>query len=288
MERAHGWVLGALLLLVLLLATLGVFQMREGFQSIVRCPVGYKFFNSPNGDSLCCKGTINPYTNTCSGTATDDICSLSGSVPDPRDRAVTLKNCRTLTQRQADLATNTCPKDLPHLAAYTKDGVDSYKCCANPVLMAGEEGYICSAEDLKDTTKYCIVDGKGTPGINQQDKKAERLCSEGKVLETTVCPKDRLGKDVFQRVDYVLGDREAKEYQVADLKGLTIPTCYRLTESCIPKEALAYAKKRGAFTEYDADTWKYSCAVWEKQEKNQPVSGRVDTYPDGVAAPPPS
>lgn len=282
MKENHLWVLGVLILAVVLLAVFGVFHRREGFQNVsalIRCPPGYTFFNGPDGASLCCKGSVNPYTHTCEGadSVKTNLCAFTTSTPDPRPafKGTVLRSCQEITQTQLTNIKGTCPSSLPHFAP--KDDANQM-CCKNPVELAGESGFACSSADLKDTTQYCIVDGKGTPTVNATDGKMEKLCSEGTLVETTTCPKDSLGRQVFQGVNYILGAREAQHYDIADLEGLAIPTCFRLNEVCIPEEAIAYAQRRGAFTEFDANTWEYSCAVWKKKDRGEEVEEEVRGY----------
>lgn len=288
MKTHHIWVLGILLAGVVALTFLGFFKADEGFQDakdIMRCPPGYTFFNGPSGDSMCCKGTVNPYTHQCEGaeTARNSMCALSASVADPRRtfKGEMLPDCRNvIAQQVSEGAASFCPPSLPHFA---KESETEEKCCKNPVVIAGETGFACGSADKASTANYCIA--KGTPNINPADGKQERLCSEATMLETATCPKDITGKRVFQNVNYVMGDREAARYDIADLKGLTLPTCFRLNEVCIPETAITYAKSRGAFTEYDPATWEYSCAVWSRKNRGEMVPGLVKGYLTDVARP---
>lgn len=248
-------------------------------QSIMKCPPFHTFFNSANGDSLCCNGTVNPYKHTCEGTTTlNDICTLSGNSRDPRDPTRMLRSCREIVAVETEAAASSCPASQPHLAMTVIDGVEDYKCCANPVVMKDGTNYSCSSEDAKDTARYCVMDGKGVPVTNPVDGKMERMCSEGHMLDTAACPRDTLGRQVFQNVNYVMGEREATRYDINDLKGLTIPTCFRLNETCIPESAIDYAQKRGAYTEYDPKTWEFSCAVWSRKNRGEIVGDSVKGY----------
>ncbi len=300
MKTHHIWVLGILLLGICVLALAGQFRKYEGFASepsaatatialprgIVRCPPLYKFFSAPDGTSLCCNGTVNPYTGQCqeSEIAKNNICSLGGgSVKDPRPtfRGEMLKSCKDIITRSLSgaVVNGTCPPSLPNFA---QEDADNEKCCANPVVMKGETGYTCSSQDLADTKKYCVA--KGVPKKNATDGKTELLCTEQGLLEKAVCPTDVTGKTVFQTVPYTMGKREADRYGIADLNGLTIPTCYRLNEACVPEEAIGYAQARGAYTEYNVDNWEYSCKVWTKKNRGQQVSGMQQGYMTPLAS----
>jgi hypothetical protein len=239
---------------------------------------------------MCCNGIINPYTHTCEGVETtkDGICAFGTNVPDPRTKyeGEKLDDCARLiakTITQSDV----CTKSLPYFA---KVDSETEKCCKNPVQLYGETGFACSDADSKSTDSYCLV--KGTPVINPTDGKQEKMCDETKVIDTATCPTDVLGKKVFQNVTYSLGTREATRYDIADLAGVTIPTCYRLNEVCIPETAITYAQNRGAFTEYDPKTWEYSCSVWSRRNRGELVPGEVKGYLTGSmtksASPPPS
>jgi hypothetical protein len=295
------WVLGLLLVLVFTLAFLGYLKSKEGFLSssqnpntinpanqLIRCPPGYTFFNGPDGTSMCCKGTVNPYTHQCIGAETvrNYLCTFSANEKDPRPafKGDTIPECRDVTTRETVSGSQACPSTLPYFA---KESDASEKCCKNPVQLYGDTNFTCTADDMKDTANYCVA--KGTPALNKTTGKMERLCNEAQMVETAICPKDGTGKTVFQSVTYTMGDREANQYDVADLKGLTIPTCYRLNEACIPETAIAYAKSRGAFTEYDPKTWEYSCAVWSKRNRGEMIPGEVKGYLSGsVSAAQPS
>lgn len=277
----HLWVLGIMLLAVAALAFLGFFKSREGFQSantvnpasqLIRCPTGYKFFNSPNGDSMCCKGAINPYTHTCDAVATDGICAFS-EVPDRRlGRTGNYPLCSTLIATEmTSSASQFCPTSLPH---YAKESDDAAKCCKNPVQMAGTTGFKCSAEDLKDTAQYCIV--KGTPVRNTTDDKDEKMCDEAVMIDTTSCP--TVGGVTLQKVDYVMGTREATKYANNSLVGRTIPACFGIDKTCIPTSSIQYAQKLGAFTDYDPAKWEYSCEVLGKTAGGAMVQGMQRGY----------
>ncbi len=255
--------------------------------NLIRCPPGYKFFNSADGTSMCCKGTVNPYTHQCMGaTAQDDLCTFSANEKDPRPafKGELIPECRAVTRNGNGEGANRCPPSLPYFAREVRvtsaagapaTSVTTETCCKNPVIVSAN-GFTCSSEDQQSTEKYCIA--TGIPVVNTTDSKMERLCNEALMIESAVCPTDVTGKDVFQNVTYTMGDREAQRYDVADLKGLTLPTCYRLNEACIPEDAIKYAKSRGAFTEYDPKTWEYSCAVWSRRNRGEMVAGEVKGY----------
>ena len=63
-------------------------QKIEGFASqatdVPMCPSGYRFFNDEKGDSMCCKGRVDPLTHKCQGKKPNDLCAFKPGFPDPR------------------------------------------------------------------------------------------------------------------------------------------------------------------------------------------------------------
>lgn len=243
---------------------------------IIRCPPGYKFFNGPNGDSMCCKGTINPYMHTCEGVENnkDNLCAFKTNVPDPRKKfsGELLTDCSKFIRETSTVSTS-CPVSLPY---YAKEDDASDKCCKNPIQLFGETGFTCSDADLDDTDKYCILNG--IPTMNPKDKKLEKLCSGARMMDTAACPTDVTGKDVFQTVSYTMGQREAERYDDSSLNGQKLPACFRLNEVCLPESVIKYAQGLGAYTEYDPETWEYSCNVWSKKNRGEMVEGLKQGY----------
>jgi hypothetical protein len=229
---------------------------------------------------MCCKGgTINPYTHTCEGVekVKDNLCAFGLNVPDPRRQfaGTFLGDCSMIGTRTAFYESSACPTSLPYFA---KEDEENQKCCKNPTQLYGDTGFSCSDSDMEDTTKYCIL--KGVPTGD------EVMCDEAVVNENAACPTDVTGKQVFQNISYTMGDREVKRYDISSLKGKLIPTCFRMNEVCIPEAAIKYAQKLGAYGEYNADTWEYSCNVWAKKNRGElvnSVKGYLDV-PMGASA----
>ncbi len=287
MEKAV-WIFGALLAGILLLAIVGLLRQKEGFQTrgpaasvyqqefkkLLRCPVGYKAFHSPAGDSLCCKGDVNPYTHQCGSRLAEGICSLAANVADPRNPQIRLPLCSDLQVETAATNSTFCPPSLPY---YAEESTEAAKCCQNPIVIKGQ-GYGCSTTDMADKQKYCIM--KGT--LRSGEQRCDALAS----AENATCPTDATGRPVLQKVEYKLGEREANYYKVPDLNGVPISLCTRINETCIPKESLEYAQVRGAFTEYNPDTWEFSCENWKRRVDGSLVPDTVRGYlkSTGVAA----
>ena len=251
---------------------------------LIRCPTGYKFFNGPNGDSMCCKGTINPYTHMCEGVeeGKDDqnkLCAFKKNVPDPRKKFSdqTLMDCRKLITIAAQMESTACPTSLPYFA---REDDSTAKCCKNPIQLFGDTGFTCSDADLEDTSKYCIA--QGTAGTNLKDKKTEKYCSGARMMDTAACPTDVTGEEVFQTVTYTMGKREAEHYDNSELIGEKLPACFRLNEVCLPESAIRYAQAIGAYSEYDPETWEYSCNVWSKKNRGEMVTGLKQGYLTGA------
>ncbi len=250
---------------------------------LIRCPTGYKFFNGPNGDSMCCKGTINPYTHMCEGVEGKDdqnkLCAFKKNVPDPRKKfsGQTLIDCRKLITIAAQMDSTACPTSLPYFA---REDDSTAKCCKNPIQLFGDTGFTCSDADLEDTSKYCIAEG--TAGTNLKDKKTEKYCSGARMMDTAACPTDVTGEEVFQAVTYTMGKREAERYDNSELIGEKLPACFRLNEVCLPESAIRYAQALGAYSEYDPETWEYSCNVWSRKNRGEMVTGLKQGYLTGA------
>jgi hypothetical protein len=252
-------VLGVLVLFACVLLLMD--PVKEGFQSVIvsgiQCPPGYRFFNDKSGNSLCCKGRVNPYTNQCEGA---HMCAFSPHIQDPKSPGTSLPLCAEAIQRSfAGEARVNCTPSLPHFAT---DGVNS-KCCANSAV---ENGRTCSAENMGDPTKYCVVAGA---------KQAhERSCSEVKVGELSECPSG------FKKTTHTLGERETTHYNVPAVKGTTVPVCTNFTDSCMPDTVLQHLKTRGVFTNKDPQSWKYACPAWIRKYETRDDSFEMDsTYP---------
>jgi len=236
---------------------------REGFQDIVvtgaKCAQGYTFFNDKHGNSMCCRGTVNPITHECMNTTSlTDICSFSERVPDPRDPSRTLSSCaETIRREYASLAATHCPKQFPF---YAKNDRGDMKCCKHATINNGTD---CTSENIS-RKDYCMVSPK-VDGIP--------TCASMQLEERNVCPTG------FQASKYTLGETETKQYNVP-LSGHVIPTCTTFQESCITPAVLKELKSKGMFANKKADEWKYSCLAWERQNLKRDQTFTMDTsYP---------
>lgn len=296
MESKHLWVLITLLVGLWVLYMLGSFGCaKEGFQtggpsagpsarpprpeqriksSVPRCPPLYTFFNDETGASFCCRGQVNPYTHTCGSRVDDDLCAFVADTPDPRNPSRKLRLCSEVVGDVFESGSaEECPSNLPH---YSTDGVIA-RCCKTGTTA---DGATCVAADLaaedenNKKTDYCVAKGEVTGN--------EKRCSELKMVENVQCPTG------FQGVRYVLREREATKYG-NQVQGVTIPTCYRVNESCIPDSALdMVSKEYGAFVDRgtpnsdgttDWSTWKWSCSGLNKLNRGLVQEVTKQLYP---------
>lgn len=233
-----------------------LFKQIEGFQAPVlttpKCPTGYKFFNDKLGESFCCNGTVNPYTHTCSGSGSSDLCAYKPDVKDPRNPSARLPYCGNLIAQQAAAAqTSSCPGIMPNYASIGK-------CC---MTASDLDGYDCSEIDNKNPKQYCVIAGPL--------KKGEQLCSALQRDEQTECPEG------LAKISYTLGQREVTKYG-SEVGGLKIPVCFSPESSCIANNVLAYTQSKGAFLDKNPATWKYSCDNWKKINIDRDLTGVAD------------
>jgi hypothetical protein len=230
---------GIVLLLVLYLFWSGVrqiFRIQEGFLEKVvatpKCPTGARFFNDAKGDSFCCRGTLNPYTHTCSGTGTNDVCAHRSGVPDPRNPGRVLPECASLIEREhRDDQRTFCPNALPHYGSIGK-------CCMSGTDMDNKD---CIKYDNQDPKRYCKLRGPLAAG--------EQLCSDIKLAETTKCPNG------LEQILFTPSGQNARR----------LPACFSIQRNCIPNNVIQQAKTDSIGTLKDVPAnWEYSCDQYEK------------------------
>ena len=276
-------ILGCLLLGLVLLGSMGVLSAKkvENFATagssgsacsarsgaiirlqIPECPSGYKFFNDKAGESLCCKGSVDPYKHTCSAKGQNDICAFLDNVQDPRYPNRFLPQCAHVfeTQYQDDSATN-CPTGLPYFA---NDRLGNTKCCNS---RPSDNGKRCSTVDMNDVNKYCIVDGKAKPD--------EQLCDDVMLYESA-----RAGCPAGMNVTPIqLGPREESAYPGTG--SLKVPACVNMTDTCIPDTVISQLQvKKKLYTGKNPATWSKSCSVWKKINVDRDTTfAPVTAYP---------
>ena len=235
-------------------------KISEGFvapPAVPKCPDAYKYFNAARGESLCCKGAVDPYKHTCSATVTDDLCAFKKGVLDPRDKTKQqkLRFCADVSGRVADAASSeNCTIQLPH---YAKIG----KCCFSGTDLDGED---CASADNREK-KYCRIRGPLQAG--------ERLCSEIRLIDDATCPTG------MHKTTYQMGKREIDAY--GENANRVIPICTRVDSTCIPGGTINILKQNGGvFSDKNTDTWKFSCKNWETRNIKRDLTGAfVETYP---------
>lgn len=213
---------------------------------VPECPTGYKFFNDKAGNSMCCKGSVDPYKHTCSGKGAEDICAFLDTIADPRNLSRNLPLCAAVfdTQYQQNSANN-CPAGLPY---YADNRAGKTMCCKNRAEFNGRQ---CSNSDMADKKNYCIVTGTLGEG--------EQTCDNALLFESAAagCPTG------LSMTPILLGTREVTAYGNA-AKDLKVPACASMTDTCIPAGVITHLKTKGIYTGKDPETWSKSCSVWTK------------------------
>lgn len=231
-------VVGFIVLLLFLYTFIIMFRRytREGFADKIvatpKCPAGARFFNDKKGDSFCCRGGLNPFTHTCSGTGENDICAHKGGVPDPRNPGRILVECAALIEREHRQDQSTfCPKALPHYGSVGK-------CCMSGTDMDNAD---CIAYDNKDPKRYCKIRGPFASG--------EQLCSDVILAETTKCPTG------LEQILFTPAGQNARR----------LPACFSVQRNCVPTNVIQQAKTDGIGGLKDVPAnWEYSCDQYEK------------------------
>jgi hypothetical protein len=215
-------------------------NMYEGFAekivAIPKCPSGARFFNDAKGDSFCCRGQVDAFKHTCSGTGYTDVCAHKSGVRDPRNPARTLVECASLIEREhSEDQRKFCPKSLPHYGSIGK-------CCQSGTDMDNKD---CISYDNKDPKRYCKIRGPLGPG--------EQLCSDVILYETTTCPTG------LERIMFT------PTGQPAGQNARSLPACFSVQRNCVPDNVIAQAKTDSIGSLKDAPAnWEFSCSQYEK------------------------
>jgi hypothetical protein len=261
---------GILIFLLVTLAALyltGVIrtQTAEGFRSSIVpvpniCQPGYTFFTDKLGVSMCCRGAVDPYKNTCkTAGALEDLCAFTDNVPDPRDPKRMLSLCSNLyTTAYKQSARAFCTKDFPHFAS---DGLGNDMCCKSLPVSNGSR---CTQNDLSDKRKFCVVRG--------HRNLAGRRCKEVKMFEESNCPPD------MKKTTMQVGERERNKYTLT--KTTAFPVCMNMTDTCISDPVLNHLKADSLFTKKNNETWKYSCSAYKRRNIDRDQTFTMDvSYP---------
>jgi hypothetical protein len=253
----------------------GLSDLSEGFQSVPstspKCPgevrsvdgtiltPAYKFYTDATGESLCCGGTVNPLTHTCTpATSTVDqtggLCAFRPGVPDPRTSNQTLPLCAFVVDAiTTSNGTTVCPPSLSKYAA----SATQQSCCKTATNLDGTD---CIKSDL-DRGTFCRV----SPPVSSTDPD----CAAMRTYETAVCP------PTLQKTSYKMGTKEVNAYSAAN--GVSAPLCFGVEGSCFPDDTVANLQTKGIFTREPADptTWKFACSGYAKYQSG--VSSNVKT-----------
>ena len=220
----------------------------------------YVFFTDAVGESLCCAGTVNSLTHTCSANSNAKnapgagLCAFRPGVPDPRVAGQMLPLCSSVVDGvSAANGIAVCPPSLPKYA----ESPTQKSCCKTATNLDGTE---CIESDLQRGT-FCRVNPPN----------GEANCATMKALETAVCPPS------LQTTSYAMGKREAAAYPNA--KGLTAPLCFGVDGSCFPDATVQDLRSKGVFTKepQDPTKWKFACSGFAKYQKGE-QTGVQTTY----------
>jgi hypothetical protein len=233
----------------------------EGFSSPTKspiCPSGYTFYTDSVGESLCCKGTINPFTHTCSVSATAStaadsyggICAFRPGVSSPLSPGTSLPLCATVTDAIQVSNNNTkCPPSLPNYVAITPSGTTTLResCCKTG---PNADGTDCSPADITAKT-FCRINPTST--FSGTDCTVVKLSDQ-----SGGCP---VG---LQSATYTMGTTETNENSA--LAGVSVPACMGIEHSCFPDNVAQYFKTNNLFSKIPSDPkkWVYSCSGYQQ------------------------
>lgn len=211
------------------------------------------FYNSPTMTRI-------PYTNnnetailylpiTLEGSG---LCAFRPGVPDPRDKSRTLALCATVQDNTAVAnGTNVCPPSLPKYAA----SATKQSCCKTATNLDETD---CAASDIEKRT-FCRINATGD----------EPDCATMRSYEKAVCPPG------LQKISYTLGSAESQAYPVA--RGLKVPLCFGIQDSCFPDDTVVDLRNKGVFTREPnpndpagSRLWKYACGGYAKLKSGDP------------------
>ena len=238
----------------------------EGFQSGIpttspTCPAAtynsngtlitpaYTFFTDAMGESLCCSGTVDSVTHTCtpgsSRTPIASLCAFRPGVPNPRDPSNSLPLCSgvvdAVTQNNSK---SICPPSLPKYASDNTVNPVKQTCCATATNIDGTE---CISKDLQ-AGNFCRVNPAA----------GEKKCSTLLNFESVTCPPN------LQKINYTMGPKETAVYSKAE--GVSAPLCFGIQNSCFPDDTVKQLQSQGVFTSQPADPtkWGYACSGYTK------------------------
>jgi hypothetical protein len=275
-KKATWWSLGTPLVVLLLVVAACAFVVQqqtsplvsvtqwmgglfEGFNSPIKsptCPSGYTFYTDPVGESLCCRGTINPFTHTCSVSATaptaadpyGGVCAFRPGVPSSSGTPLPL--CATVADAmQTSNNTEKCPPSLPNYVAVTPSGTTTLleSCCKTG---PNAEGTDCTPTDITAKT-FCRIN----PTATFQGTKCELVKLSD---QSGGCPAG------LQKATYTMGPTEINKN--AALAGVSVPACMGMERSCFPDNVAQHFRDKSLFSTIPSDPtkWVYSCSGYNK------------------------
>jgi hypothetical protein len=229
-----------------------------------RCPTGFTFYTDATGESLCCGGTVNQITHTCTLTSAQrnslpnqGLCAFRPGVPDPNNPSTLLASCSNVVDAIAQDKSNTlCPSSLPVYAVKSVTSAATATTVATTVLQesccktaTNLDGTDCIAADL-ESKKFCRVNPSTTfPGPK---------CLPLRQYDSESCPQG------LQKSMYKLGSAEVAVYP--DASGTSVPLCMSVEHSCFPDTVVKTLQDNNVFTSQPSDPrrWAFACSGYTK------------------------
>jgi hypothetical protein len=249
----------------------------EGFSprqlSIPQCPpattdpsgniIKYSFYTDKHGESLCCNGSVNSLSHTCTpaktATTYAPMCAFRTGVPDPiQGGTATLPLCSQVVEQTAKTQSDTkCPPSLKNYAsgAIGPNGAVIQTCCKNGT---NNDGTNCTTADLQ-SGNFCRIGTLLDP--------SDKSCAILQLYETSACP------PTLQKTMYTLGATETKKYPTA--AGAQVPLCFGVEHSCFPDNAVNELQKNSIFTSEPKDpkNWAFACSGYTSKYVDKLATG---------------
>lgn len=252
------------------------------FSDAPRCPGGFRFFNDQKGDSMCCKGTVDPQTHMCSGKKELDICAFVPGVTDPRNpKKGKITLCSDLLSRmQADAEREFCPRSHPHHAS-------NGKCCANPSDpvtgdctpgdLQRQEGYCLTTAERKESDRGYQVYGDElitrVGGRESSLGKAEQLCLNLRNKEAATC------FEGYRAISFPIRETETVSGKVSYVNICNANNF--IDGQCLTKKDLiAWTKAMPGFEKLDIEKSILNCDILKKVKIDKDLTFPAD-YTDG-------
>ena len=160
------WIIATLVFTLLVYSIYRQFRIKPAYEPFTNsvntnfCPYGTKEFINKEGDSLCCRGTIDDSNRVCNGTI---VCSRSDDN----------KSCAAFLQNQIRVEEAKCPKSM---SKYYKIG--TVKRCTNGQVNQSRDAII------REGDKHCVIYDAEQDKFTKPDS-----CYVHKYLEELPCNK---------------------------------------------------------------------------------------------------